>query len=154
MSSLWKRANPRQVKVLRIIAGAVLNAAHAHPGKLPDKVFARSVAKRAVGTLSAEWAGVLAAPYQRPSDGSTEQITNRSTTSGGQVANRRGRARLRKRDLPSGSEINEARVLRKTHVTLGRLASVYRRQGPADRYEDILAALRAVGVLLKSEAAE
>lgn len=47
MTSLYRRATPRQAMVLRIISGAVQNAAHAHPGQLPDRKFARSVAKRA-----------------------------------------------------------------------------------------------------------
>lgn len=55
MATLYKRANDEQRVMLRIIAGAVRNAAHAH-GMTVDKEmvrFARSVAKRAVGTLSA-----------------------------------------------------------------------------------------------------
>lgn len=39
--------------LLRIVSGAVLNAAHAHPDQLPDRRFAQSVAKRCVGTLTA-----------------------------------------------------------------------------------------------------
>lgn len=52
-----------QRKMLRIIEGAVLNAHHAHPpdgDRITIERFARSVAKRAVGTLSAQLAGVLA----------------------------------------------------------------------------------------------
>lgn len=63
MTSLYKRANGPQFRMLAIVAGAVLNAAYHHPGKPVDKRFARSVAKRAVGTLSAQWAEVLAAPH-------------------------------------------------------------------------------------------
>ena len=64
MSTLYKRANGQQKRMLRIISGAVLNTAHAHPGQLPDLKFARGVAKRAVGTLSAQWADTLAAKSQ------------------------------------------------------------------------------------------
>ncbi len=67
MSSLWKRANGPQYRMLKIVAGAVLNAAHFHPGKPVDKKFARSVAKRAVGTISSQWAGLLAAPNKASS---------------------------------------------------------------------------------------
>lgn len=58
MSSLYKRATPVQLRMLRIVEGAVLNTIDAHDlgdGFLFDtKRFARSVAKRAVGTLSAQ----------------------------------------------------------------------------------------------------
>jgi hypothetical protein len=60
VSSLYKRATPPQARILRIVEGAVMNAAHAHPGAVVDRRLARSVAKRAAGTLTAQWADVLA----------------------------------------------------------------------------------------------
>jgi len=61
MSSLYKRATPMQRRMLRIIEGAVINAHHAHPmGMAEIERFARSVAKRAVGTLSSQLDDVLA----------------------------------------------------------------------------------------------
>lgn len=55
MSSLYKRANPTQRKMLKIIEGAVRHAHNVHPvGSIEIERFARSVAKRAVGTLSAQ----------------------------------------------------------------------------------------------------
>jgi hypothetical protein len=66
MATLYKRATPSQARVLRIVAGAVKNAAHAHPGVVVTDRFARSVAKRAAGTLTAQWPDVLAAG--QPSD--------------------------------------------------------------------------------------
>lgn len=60
MASLWKRATPRQYRMLRAISGAVKNTAHAHSVQLP-KNFEHGVAKRAVGTLTAQWPDVLAA---------------------------------------------------------------------------------------------
>jgi hypothetical protein len=59
MATLYKRASPAQQLMLRIVAGAVRNAADAHEVKLPRN-FARSVAKRAVGTLSAQMLNTLA----------------------------------------------------------------------------------------------
>lgn len=53
MATLYKRASPQQRQILRVIEGAVRNAAHHHPEiAIPDS-FARSVAKRAAGTLTA-----------------------------------------------------------------------------------------------------
>jgi len=61
MSTLSKRATPLQKQMLRIIEGAVMNAHHAHPGSdITIEHFARSVAKRAVGTLSAQMPWSLA----------------------------------------------------------------------------------------------
>ena len=61
MSTLSKRATPLQLQMLRIIEGAVLNAHHAHSKRdISIEHFARSVAKRAVGTLSAQLADKLA----------------------------------------------------------------------------------------------
>lgn len=61
MSTLYKRATPAQARVLRIVAGAVKNAADGHPEIVIPHNFARSVAKRAAGTLTAQWPDVLAA---------------------------------------------------------------------------------------------
>jgi hypothetical protein len=69
MTTLWKRATPSQYRMLRAIAGAVMNAAHAHQVNVPEN-FARSVAKRATGTLTAQWQEVLAAAHHRRQNGS------------------------------------------------------------------------------------
>lgn len=60
MVSLYKRATPAQELLLHIVEGAVLNAMDAHNIKR-DPRMARSIAKRAAGTLSAQWQDVLAA---------------------------------------------------------------------------------------------
>jgi len=61
MATLYKRATPAQARILRIVEGAVKNAADAHPDLEVSTRFARSVAKRAAGTLTAQWPDVLAA---------------------------------------------------------------------------------------------
>jgi hypothetical protein len=68
MSTLAKRATPSQVKILRIVAGAVINEADAH-GRPRDQRMARSIAKRATGSLSAQWPEILAARSPVPSEG-------------------------------------------------------------------------------------
>lgn len=45
-----------------MIEGAVVNAGHAHPEYSIDRRLARSIAKRAAGTLTSQWGSVLAAP--------------------------------------------------------------------------------------------
>jgi hypothetical protein len=73
---LWNRATPSQYRMLRAIAGAVRNAAHAHRLEIP-KSFARSVAKRATGTLTAQWPDVLAATANRRQEGSRDRLVSR-----------------------------------------------------------------------------
>lgn len=68
MSSLYSRANARQIRILRAVEGAVHNVAHAHPGWISNRLAARSIAKRAAGTLTAIWPEVLAAPLLASSD--------------------------------------------------------------------------------------
>src|SRR5260370_35193289 len=67
MAPLYKRASPAQRRILRVVEGAVLNAADAH-GRPRDRYIARSIAKRAAGTLTASWPEVLAARSLLPSD--------------------------------------------------------------------------------------
>lgn len=68
MPSLHKRATPAQAKILRIVEGAVLNTADAH-GVTRDTWMARSIAKRAAGTLTAQWPEVLAVNSRLPARG-------------------------------------------------------------------------------------
>lgn len=70
MASLYKRATPTQRQLLKIVEGAVLNVADAH-GFQRDPRLARSIAKRAAGTLSSQWTGVLAAKPSARGDGHT-----------------------------------------------------------------------------------
>jgi hypothetical protein len=59
MTTLYKRANPTQKRILKIIEGSVLNTHDAHNMKR-DMKLARSIAKRAAGTISAQWPELLA----------------------------------------------------------------------------------------------
>lgn len=61
MVTLYKRATASQRRVLRIVEGAIKNAADAHPEFRFTPRIARSIAKRAAGTLTAQWPDVLAA---------------------------------------------------------------------------------------------
>lgn len=77
-----------------MIEGACRNAAHAHPGQILDDRLARSIAKRAAGTLTSAWGAVLAVPLVWSEGGSVELAngplpgTGRTLSgSGGSVAN-------------------------------------------------------------------
>ena len=66
MVSLYKRATLSQRRILRVVEGAVKNAAHGHPDWVVTDSMARSIAKRAAGTLASQLDAVLAA-VQEPS---------------------------------------------------------------------------------------
>lgn len=55
------------VRIFRAVEGAVRNTAHGHPRWNLTRTMATSIAKRATGTLTAEWPDVLAARLS-PSD--------------------------------------------------------------------------------------
>jgi hypothetical protein len=96
MVTLYKRATPSQARILRAVEGAVKNAADAHPEMKFDRRFARSVAKRAAGTLTAQWPDVLAArevPSETPDPGAVRTARRSWPVSPGCNAGRRG-ARL------------------------------------------------------------
>lgn len=62
-----------------MIEGACRNAAHAHPGQILDDRLARSIAKRAAGTLTSAWGAVLAVPPVRSEGESVEVIDGQPT---------------------------------------------------------------------------
>lgn len=74
--------------MLRAIAGAVRNAAHAHHVELAHN-FARSVAKRATGTLTAHWPDVLAASSSRH-EGSRDTCLTRAPRGSGLQGHSKG----------------------------------------------------------------
>src|SRR5260221_505732 len=102
MTSLYKRATPRQAMVLRMIEGAVKNAAHAHPGRTIDDRMARSIAKLAAGTLTSQWGSVLAAPRAR-SEGANGKVIDRSAAGERQQRPLPGSAMLPATPWPRGA---------------------------------------------------
>lgn len=69
MATLEKRANPLQRRLFRIVKGSIQDAANAHPGWKISERMKRSIAKRVVGTLSAELSrglvGGIIGPHQQ-----------------------------------------------------------------------------------------
>jgi hypothetical protein len=131
MSSLYKRATPGQAYVLRVVEGAVRNAAHAH-SELINPRFARSVAKRAAGTLTSQWPEVLAA-RSKPSDRAEAQsIMPSSRRSQLTKVGERGAV------LPAYGRS----PLLKLRQYLGIEAGRARKSGLTDRHEAFVDALR------------
>ena len=100
MSSLYKRASAPQARILRAVEGAVKNAADAHPEIQISPRHRRSIAKRAAGTLTAQWPDVLAAT--KPSSKARSQLVEAARESQITVARRRRAVRLRDGRSPLG----------------------------------------------------
>lgn len=135
MASLYKRATLRQARTLRIIAGAVKNAADAHAVALP-RSFARSVAKRATGTLTAQWPDVLALRIDAASERVEGVISRRPEHRSAQIAKRTqgGRLGLRRRS-----------PLRQLWKDISRgLWRIRRAQGEEQRYQAYIEILQMI----------
>lgn len=84
--------------MLRIIEGSVRDAVQAHGGVVIPEYMPRSIAKRAVGTLSSQWGDVLAAS-QAPSESDAPQLcegalrARLSCLAGGSLTRGAGRSR-------------------------------------------------------------
>lgn len=88
MTSLYNRATPSQTRILRAVEGAVKNTTDAHPELQISPRHRRSIAKRAAGTLSAQWPAVLAA---KPSDSGQARRINRSPAPSSETLKAKGR---------------------------------------------------------------
>lgn len=59
MTSLYKRATPSQARLIRAIEGAIKNAGDAHPEEQISPRMARSIAKRAAGTIHSQMGEIV-----------------------------------------------------------------------------------------------
>ena len=139
MSSLYRRANGPQYRMLKIISGAVLNAAHAHPGHAVDNKFARSVSKRAVGTISASsWPELLAAS----SPSGAERSVSHPLRNGSDHCKARGGRHSRSAGPRFAPIIREISKL----IRPAKLA------GQTERAEALIDVMRIIGAIVKREA--
>lgn len=136
MSSLAKRASPPQRLVMRIVAGAVRNAAHAHPGwGNYDPRLAHSVAKRAAGTLTAQWREVLAVSGKASSDSDAGCKDPHHASVRSQPLRSRGRV---SHSFPARA------LLRSLHRRLSIMAGEARRAGETERLVALIDVLRLI----------
>jgi hypothetical protein len=138
MSSLYKRANGPQQRMLAIVSGAVLNALHAHPEAPVDRQFARSVAKRAVGTLSAQWPEVLAA--QASPSGSAERL----------VTGRRRKSAYSDERTGGAPDAQRSPVSVVVH-RMGRMIGQMRGRGDPEAADAIIAAIKCLAPILRRD---
>lgn len=146
MSSLYKRATPSQRRILRAVEGAVRNVAHVHPDWGLSNIAARSIAKRAAGTLTAQWPDVLAANSTTPSDRAGNETYASSRPLPAHRTKRSGRGASK----PVGGRSPLSRIKTK----LGIMAGEARRAGAAARLEALADALRIIAASTQREQAD
>jgi hypothetical protein len=162
MASLYKRATPFQVRLLRAVEGAVHNTAHAHPEFLITDKFARSIAKRAAGTISAQMPGSLARPHQRVSqDQAVSLRTARSAashlllapiaSSHCSEAKQGSSHRSRRSQEKAVSPLERRLLLFPLQVHLGKLARYARKAGDKSRLDTLVEIMKLLDRLAKDE---
>lgn len=146
MTTLANRATPRQAQVMRMIEGACRNAAHAHPGRVLDDIMARSIAKRATGTLTSQWGQVLAVPQVR-SEGSGDDLLDRPAVGGSQLRTVSGRSIVsRGPTRPRGaSHVGWRTPLQKLHKAISIKCGEAKRAGDDKRTAVFVEVLRTIG---------
>lgn len=132
MSSLYRRATPTQARILRIVEGAIKNASDAHPRLVISPHQRRSIAKRAAGTLSAQWVGVLAAKPLPVSDEAT-----------GTIARRRSSNRV-KATVAGRAELSEPAPLGRVERHIYRNMRAIKRDESADYARAMIDVLRLI----------
>lgn len=142
MASLYNRATPSQRRILRAVEGAALNAGHHHPHWNITPIVARSIAKRAAGTLTAQWPDVLAANAKSPSD--RERVSSLQDASHSTAAYCRAAARGR-----GASQSQRRSPLRVLRLQLGLMAGWARKAGHEQRAAALADALRALASVEK-----
>ena len=132
MTTLYKRATPSQRRLLRIVEGAVKNAADVHPQQRITDRFARSIAKRAAGTISAQWPELLAA--RMPSDRAMFQPSKNGPANGSPSKPTQG-------ERLSGQSRSPFNLL---YTRLGKMAGWARKAGHDGRAAAFADALRVI----------
>jgi hypothetical protein len=136
---------PSQAQIFRAVAGAVKNAADGHKDWKITKVMAQSIAKRATGTLTANWPVVLAAV--EPSEKVLGVAAGR--TSGPVSLAKPCHGVEARRGTPLRTALRAERrsllhTLRTLHNSLGCLAGEARRAGNIERHQALVDCLRLI----------
>ena len=134
--------SPAQVRIFRAVVGAVKNAADGHPKKWKfDKTFARSIAKRATGTLVSQWPELGAPP---PSDRAESLRPDSQPRTAATLP--RGRCA---RGVSVGAKSSKRRPRRSPlkflHNRIGNMAGAAKHAGQTERFEALRDVLRLIG---------
>lgn len=139
MTSIARRATPAQAMIMKMVKGAVVNAMDSHPGWPCDPRLATSIAKRAAGTLTAQWPDVLAAE-KRPSETADARPTSAPLPGTSDPATRPGEG--------AASSMTRRRAsLRYLHNAVGALAGHAQHAGQYERQRALVDVLRMIAAL-------
>ena len=127
---------PQQNRLFRAVHGAVMCCRSAHPNWNLNRTIAISVAKRAAGTILAQWPGLLAARLpERAEEGSRVLQSTRSGAAVGKAPAGSGGRRNAPGRRPS---------LKVLWRYLGYLAGQAKHAGNMERYETLRDVLRLI----------
>lgn len=155
MTRPWATAEfgymPAQDLVFRAVAGAVLNAAHGHPDWKLDRTIARSIAKRAAGTLTSSWSEVLAARQASSEQDGAHGLSGLRPARGSRRSDRANRGA----PLRGGRSNRPPRrsPLKLLHNQVGALVRPAKHAGQSERVEALVEVLRLIGALRAQELA-
>lgn len=135
MTTLYKRANPSQRRLLRIIEGAIKNASDAHSRNAVPQKFARSIAKRAAGTISAQWPELLAA--RMPSNRDASEIGKGFPASAAHDCKP-------PRQRGAAQPVKPSPIFKMLYLRLGAMAGWARKAGHNERTAAFADALRVI----------
>lgn len=155
MTSLYNRATPAQQRALRIIEGAIKNAADAHPEIVVSPRHRRSIAKRAVGLLAAtDWPqAVSARASERPrlTDRTERQATSSRASRRRQASAASGVGKLNTDDEAAGSTMQSPPLLGLAERHLWKCLGPLSRNDP-EAYEAALILVALLGRRRKASA--
>lgn len=145
MSTAEFNYTPSQEWVFRAVAGAVKNAAHGHPNWPLDKTIARSIAKRATGTLTAGWRDVLAAAPSERAEGAL------SPTRPPRGRSLQGRVKRGASVRDTVQRVGRCSPLRLLHNKIGAMAAAAKYTGQPERAAILIEVLRVIGDMREAE---
>lgn len=129
--------------VYRMIEGACRNTISAHPNAILNAQLARSIAKRAAGTLTSGWRRVLAAPLVW-SEGDSAQTGSERVASGiGRRVPNPVRRRANGHGV-GGVSHSERHTLLRLHEDIGHMAGAAKRSGQTERGQALIDVLRMI----------
>jgi len=146
MATLYKRATPSQAMILRIVEGSIKNACDAHKSEF-NPYLARSIAKRAAGTLTAEFPAVLAAkPSEKLGLATSFVMANRAARKAQLVEPSDG-SKLTRGQKAERSKCPKASPLRSLEKYLFQQMRGIKARGEIEKANAFIEVLRKIAVL-------
>lgn len=131
----WVMSELRHTVVFKVVSGAIRNTLHGHPNWEVPRDFARSVAKRAAGTLAGMHPGIALAAARRSGQKKRVLSIVSSSVDGPSGAPRKGAARY---------DTVDARLLKFCQSAIETRIAIAKKAGDDARYLALCTAARIV----------